>query len=434
MSLRYQIIVRVLALSLVIVLVGGVVAIWQARQSVLNEVNASTHLAMQLITLGIADKSLVQAQADVARLSAVKQTRHLRIELKTRDGRFTHFSARPANEQEYDQPPGWFVALVGSELPGFEQQIETGDGEPLTLIIKPQPMDEIDEAWQEAITAFLSSVLLISLMLLVVNWVFNKALKPIAAIVSALREIELGEYRHPLPTFAINEFDRIASAINHMMSELDKAQRENRALTQHSLVIQEEERRILSQELHDEFGQSLTAINVMAVTAGRPNADVPTLMQSIIDICGHLHQVVRHLMQQVQPLMLTELGLKATLEELVNQWGERNPGLSLHIECDDEVDQLDSSVLIQIYRVVQECLTNVVRHAHARSVTVRLSREVRGLHLQVQDDGCGCDLTTIQSGFGLRGMKERIRSLEGDFVIESQKAKGMSINAWVPVT
>ena len=128
------------------------------------------------------------------------------------------------------------------------------------------------------------------------------------------------------------------------------------------------------------------------------------------------------MMQQLHPMILTDLGLKATLEDLVGHWAERNPELSFMMQCDDEVDHLDKRISIQVYRVIQECLTNINRHAKASRVKIILNIRDKPdrLCLSVSDDGEGCIPDNYSSGFGLLGMKERINSLEGDFKIQSQ--------------
>jgi len=278
--------------------------------------------------------------------------------------------------------------------------------------------------------------LLTLLTFVAVNLVFNKSLKAIAVIVDALRAIESGQYRLNLPVFETREFDDIAKAITHMTAELDRTRQENRALTQHSLAIQEDERKRLSQELHDEFGQSLTAIKVMAVTAAQRRNDIDQITTSIRSICDHLMTVVRSMMQQLHPLVLSELGLKATLEDMVQHWSERHPGLEFDMQCSDAVDGLDNTLSIQVFRVIQECLTNVVRHADARRVEIRL--EMRDspspvLSLRVSDDGRGCDLQAVHSGFGLRGMAERVQSLNGILQLDTGPGRGMHINATIPL-
>ncbi|MEI8573318.1 histidine kinase [Methylomonas sp. LW13] len=435
MSLRYQIICRILLSSVCILVLGGAIAVWQARQAVEKEVDASIHLALQL-TLGITDTPVFQQSDDLSRFSALRQTRHLSIQLQKPDGQLIHFAGenQPTNPEE--MPPSWFIRLVKGDYPKVEHQLNMQDGKLLTLIIQAQPLDEITEVWQESVAFFASISLLTMLTFLAVNLVFNKSLQSIAVIVDALRLIETGQYRQQLPPFSTQEFDDIAKAINHMTVELEKTRQENRALTQHSLAIQEEERQRLSQELHDEFGQSLTAIKVMAVTAAHRKADAAKITATIAEICDHLMTVVRSMMQQLHPLVLTELGLKATLEEMVNHWSERNADLRLTIRCSDAVDGLDKNLTIQVFRVIQECLTNVVRHAQAHSVTIDLDKldlPQACLQLKVQDDGRGCDLQTTSQGFGLLGIKERIKSLDGELQVLSRPGSGMLVNARIPL-
>lgn len=435
MSLRYQIVVRILLSSFCILVLGGAIAIWQARQAVEKEVEASIQLALQLITFGVAENS-VQQLDDLSRFSSLRQTRHLSIQLQKPNGQLLHFASESQPSHPEDMPPNWFIHWVKGDYPRVEHQLKTLDGETLTLIIKAQPLDEITEVWEESLGFFASISLMTLLTFLAVNLVFNKSLKAIDVIVNALRVIETGQYRQQLPTFATLEFDSIAKAINHMTVELEKTQQENRALTQHSLAIQEEERQHLSQELHDEFGQSLTAIKVMAVTAARSGADTHKITASISEICDHLMQVVRSMMQQLHPLVLTELGLKATLEDMINHWSERNPDLDLTINCSDEVDRLDKNRTRQIFRVIQECLTNINRHAQAKQVVIDLQIHLpeNAIQLKVEDDGLGCNLQTSNNGFGLRGMRERIRSLNGELKVQSQPGKGLQITAWIPLS
>jgi len=438
MSLRYQINIRILFFSICILILGGSIAIWQARNAVSKEVDSSINMALQLIKLGFAQAPpAAMNESDwLYRLGALKETRHLNIQLKQPSGQLLNISQKNRQIGPQDSPPRWFVNLVVSEYPKAEHQLTTFDGKAMTLIIQANPLDEITEVWQETIAFFVSICLLALLTFLAVHLVFNKTLKSIGTIVDNLKLIETGQYRQKLPTFSTLEYDSIAKAINHMTDVLDATQQENRALTQHSLQIQEEERQRLSQELHDELGQSLTAIKVMAVTASHEKADVKKITESMVGICDHLMSIVRSMMHQLHPLILTELGLKATLEDMVNHWSERNPRMTLNILCSDSADTLDPKISIQIFRVIQECLTNILRHAQARHVNIVLTTVDAApglLLLKVYDDGVGCNINSVCSGFGLRGMQERIKSLGGELTIQSQPGQGMMLTAEIPV-
>ena len=440
MSLRYQINKRILFSSLCILILGGSIVIWQARNAVNKEIDSSINLAVQLITFGFSQASQsAHTETDwLPKLNSLKETRHLSIQLKESSGKIINFTYSRQQTEHNETPPQWFINLVEGTHFKAEYPITGFDGKQLTLIIKANPLDEITEVWQESIAFFSSFFLLTLFTFLSVNLVFNKALKSIAIIVDALKVIETGQYKKKLPEFATKEYDSIAKAINHMTDELNATQQENRALTQHTLEIQEDERQRLSQELHDELGQSLTAIKVMAVTTAHEKTDIKQTTDSIINICDHLMTVVRSMMHQLHPLVLTELGLKATMEDLLNHWSIRDPGLKLTINCPDEVDHLEQKIAIQVFRVVQECLTNIVRHAQAKQATISLEIENqpttgRVLRLLVTDDGQGCAAEMIKTGFGLLGMRERINSLGGEFSIQTQPQQGMSIIAGIPL-
>jgi two-component system sensor histidine kinase UhpB len=437
MTLRYQLSTRILFASFCILILGGSIAIWQARNAVQEEIESSIHLALQLISFNLSRVSHTPSETDwYAQLNALKQTRHLSIQLKKSSGEIINFTRGNYETDAGKKPPQWFINLVGARYPKAEHRITHAGGEQVTLVIMANPLDEIREVWQESLAFFISISVLTLFTFLAIHLAFNKAIKAIAVIVDALKIIETGQYRQKLPEFSIKEYDSIAKAINHMTDELDKTQKENHALTRHSLAIQEDERQRMSQELHDELGQSLTAIKVMAVTAAREKSDIQKITSSIIVICDHLMTVVRSMMHQLHPLILSELGLKATLEDMGNYWSERNPGLTLSIRCADAVDNLGHKFKIQLFRVIQECLTNISRHADARRVGITLSidwDQQKMLQLQVVDDGKGCDLNMLSSGFGLRGMQERIKTLGGVLTFQSQPGHGMVVTARVPI-
>lgn len=436
MSLRKQIIYRILSSALCILILGTALAIWQARKSVDKEVDASIHLALQLIALSLDNNGVFRQSDDLSHFSTLQQTRHLSIQIQKPDGQIINFTGDNKPSHPEDLPPAWFILLVQSDYPTVKHELKTQNGEFLTLVIQAQPLDEITEVWEETLR-FLSLILVLTLLtFIVVSLALNKSLKSISLIVKTLRNIENGNYQQKLPPFEIHEFDSIANAMNHMMVELDKTRQENRALTQHSLSIQEDERQHLSQELHDELGQSLTAIKVMAVTVKHPKAEQEKISESIVSICNHLMLVVRSMMQQLHPLVLKELGLKACLNDLIQHWAVRNPDLNLTIDCDDCVDSINKTIAIHIFRVIQECLTNVIRHSQANTVYIRLNlieQPHTQLHLNVSDNGKGCDLTTHQPGFGLLGMKERIKSLNGEISFRSMPMQGMTIDVKIPL-
>jgi len=439
MSLRYQINLRIFLSALCILILGGSIAIWQARHAVSDEVDSSIKLAQQLIKIGFVEnnKSSQESLQWLSRLNGLQETRHLNIQLKAVTGKILSSVQKRRVTAPEDRPPVWFIKLVNDSPIEIEFPLSTVDGKQLSIVIQANPIDEITEVWGESLVFFISLSLLTFLTFIMVNLVFRQTLQPIEQIVAGLRRIEIENYEQKLPDFAVQEFDEIGCAINQMASNLKCSQYDNRALTKHTLEIQEEERQRLAQELHDELGQSLTAIKVMAVTAAHPKSDINFISESITEICDHLIGVVRTMMHHLHPLVLVELGLTAALEEQVQLWQKRSPELQIVMQCEKEIDKLDKKITIQVFRVIQECLTNIVRHAQAQNVTIKLllnhQEEQKQLHLFVSDNGRGCDMNQLKTGFGLRSIQERIKSLEGVVEIKSTSGEGMHLTANIPL-
>ena len=155
-SLRYQINLRIALTSLIVLLAGGLIAVWQARLSVKTELDSSLNLATQLIQLnfpGGAKQGSIDVDAWLPRFVSLEQTRHLSIQLKQPDGNTVNFAAK-ATTSTQTATPGWFVRLISAQSPTVEQQLTDADGKRIGLIIRAEPMDEIGEAWKESCTFF----------------------------------------------------------------------------------------------------------------------------------------------------------------------------------------------------------------------------------------------------------------------------------------
>lgn len=217
---------------------------------------------------------------------------------------------------------------------------------------------------------------------------------------------------------------------------LARALDENRLLSQRSMQVQEEERRNLARELHDELGQSLNAIKVDAVNirdSSEAGSDIRRSAQAIIDVSTQVYDVVRSLMQRLRPVALDELGLPAAVQYGVDQWQRRHAGVRCRFDAQGELDGFSEKVNITLYRLVQECLTNVAKHADAARVSISLKREGDRVRFDFEDDGRGFDPSGRMQGLGLIGLRERVESLDGRFELVSAPRSGVRIKAEIPV-
>ncbi|EEF79193.1 sensor histidine kinase [Methylophaga thiooxydans] len=435
MSLRGLINARIVLSVVLILIIGGVMAIWQARQSVQKEINSSFNLALEMLELSFSypDNRMVIEDHWMRQLSAIQKTRHIHISLVNDDGSESEWlSGNDLSEQE--EPPVWFKMAVTSDYPSASYDIRLLNGSTKTLLIRADPIDEVAEAWSESLAFFWSIVLMMMVIFIAINIVFHSMLRTVHAILTGLRRVESGEYGKKLPRFKISEFDAIAAEVNNLSEALDTARQNNQALARHTMHIQENERQTMSRELHDEMGQSLTAVKAMAVATKQPQAKINEISDSIIGICNHLSVVVRSMMRTLHPLSLADLGLAATLTDLVSEWQRRHPTLKIELNYDEAVDWLNEEVAIHVYRVVQECLTNVVRHSEATQAMVVVRRHlIKGRNqvvIRVEDNGIGG--STEGEGFGVLGMRERVESMGGQFVFESNGNLGVRVRAWMP--
>jgi PAS domain S-box-containing protein len=230
----------------------------------------------------------------------------------------------------------------------------------------------------------------------------------------------------------------------HDIAERRRAEavsRELDASRQMALVVQarlEEERRALAMELHDELGQYVTAVKTIAqATANRTaESDPPThaASQAIVSAAGQIYDAVHHIIRRLRPVALERFGLDETLRDSVNEWSTQYPDLKFWLEIVDGVGELCSEQQIALFRVTQECVTNVVKHARATAVLIRLERLEDGITLTVRDDGLGILQEHIEDSgrFGLVGMRDRVQSLGGTLSVEKIPEGGTEVRAHIP--
>jgi PAS domain S-box-containing protein len=214
---------------------------------------------------------------------------------------------------------------------------------------------------------------------------------------------------------------------------------QNRRLTQMIQTRLEEERRSIARELHDELGQSITAIRTIgAAIANRSSREAPDVHASattIVEVAGRIYDTVHNIIRQLRPSALDNLGLSEALEELLASWRDRYPEVAVRAILEGDLDALGERTNITVYRFVQEGLTNVVRHAAATRAEVHVARQGGTLEVMVRDNGKGLGERNQSdlARFGLMGMRERVEALGGQFEIDGAPGEGVRVRARIPV-
>jgi signal transduction histidine kinase len=267
------------------------------------------------------------------------------------------------------------------------------------------------------------------------------ALIPARTIIDGLRRLQQGDLSWRLPRFRTGEFNLIARAFNELSEDLKRTNAARAALTTRLFQVQEEERRALARDLHDEFGQCLSATAALAasIEAGAP-PERPDLAEEARAIARAQKQMMENLRSALVRLRsqdIDEIGLEASLRQLVSNHNAHSASRTVfRLSIIGKLTALPKQVAIDIYRIAQECMTNAVKHGTPTEVRLsveRITTKDSAIALTIEDDGGG-DAARINrgQGHGILGIGERIAALGGSLSIERAK-RGVRVSAIIPV-
>jgi two-component system sensor histidine kinase UhpB len=440
-SLRLQINIAITVLMLLFI--GALVAIEidGSRRSVAEEMEASSRIAGQLLADMAQRSDAASARVFLLRLGRVRASE---IELTGSAGAVLYRSPSATYKAGRDAP-GWFAKLV---TPNMEPQVfGLADGR---LTVTPNASRAILDAWDSLYRFALICGAFLLVANVVVFWLAGRAVAPLERITTALENVERGALDTRLPLLrgreasAIGEsFNRMASAVEETIRARGEAERARAQLADErafARVVQariEEERRLLARELHDELGQTVTAIRSIAASIA-PEAlgnEAAARLKMIEELAKRLQEDVRGLVPRLRPLALDELGLVEALRDLVEDHRAHHNGLVLELRTSGDLGAVPDELAIALYRVAQESLTNVVKHARATRCAVALTACENELSLEVEDDGKGITETELirADRYGVRGMRERVESLGGRIVFAKAKLGGLAVRASLPL-
>jgi signal transduction histidine kinase len=296
---------------------------------------------------------------------------------------------------------------------------------------------QIGQSWREASRLLSIMAFALAGLCLSVYAALARALRPTRAIGAGLQQLAANDLSARLPRFDLAELSDISGVFNTLAQRLQTTLAERNALTRKLIAVQDEERRHLARELHDEFGQSLTAIAAQAAAAAHTaERECPPLLEECRGISrttAGLMASLRGALVRLRPPDVEELGLALSLESLVASWNGIEKGRTrFDIAIIGKVDDLPPSVCASLYRIAQEAITNAAKHARASRVQLRLEAGQPDIVLSVEDDGESiCDLPR-KAGLGLLGMQERVASLAGTLRFERQETAGTRLVARIP--
>jgi signal transduction histidine kinase len=250
-------------------------------------------------------------------------------------------------------------------------------------------------------------------------------------MVEALQKINDLEKRHSVELANANQ------RLEKEIAERERAEREIRHLSRKLMTGIEDAQKNLAQDLHDEFGQTLAALHmgVESLWKSMPEemVDQKRSIAELIDLIEQLGDKIRSISSDLRPDLLDDLGLVPTIEWYLKEFSDRNPGIRTDFQAVGMKKRFALELELVLYRIFQESLNNVVKHARATHVGVRLTNSYPKVILLVQDDGVGFSPNQRSAGIGLIGMRERAVSMDGALDIRSVPEKGTTVRVELPV-
>lgn len=332
--------------------------------------------------------------------------------------------------------PRWFADLMRPQIPS----IRLPAGAAGTVQLDALSDNDVADAWSELarmVAAFAAFSLLGAGLVYVV---IGRALAPLIQLSDAFARIGAGDYRARVSAGGVSELDRLGAGFNHMAERLAEIDLQNRKLEDQLLTLQDEERAEIARDLHDEIGPYLFAVNLDASLAARHlregrTAEAEARITAIAVAVDHMQRQVREMLSQLRANPVTDLGLTAALADAVDFWRGKRPDITFSLEADLGDEAPDPGQAEALWRVVQEALSNAVRHGEPACVRVRLDSPKSGqVRVRIEDDGgAGPAEPRPGSGFGLRGMRERMAAAHGELRIEAAPGRGWTVEALAPV-
>ena len=447
MSLRLKINLIVGAITILFIGSLLVLQLRSMRASIEEEVVAANRVAAQLLNRTAWRYAAQGTPAMLAFLHGVGRVRSNDIVLFDAAGTELYRSPTSPYKPGRDAP-AWFAALIAPQP--STQAIEFPGGK---LVVSANPTRAEIDAWDDAVALTSGALLLLVLINALVFWLVGRTTKPFGQIVAALDTLQSGRFDKPLPKLRGSEAATIGAAFNRMLGVLQqnieaerRAARAERELSDSRELSRwidrhiEQERRLIASELHDELGQSVTAMRSMALSiAARVQHLDPQAEQAarvIADESSRLYDAMHGIIPRLRPLVLDSFGLADALDDLADRSRRAHPGLKLDLSVTLGDATLNPEASLALYRAAQEGITNALRHGQAGHVRVVLAASATEFALTLTDDGRGLPPEGIArpGHFGLAWLAERVEGLGGRFEVANAQPRGVRMHIHLPMT
>ncbi|MFK8252994.1 ATP-binding protein [Ancylobacter terrae] len=447
-SLRWQVMASVVVINLCAALVAFVVTIANARRATGVEIGASLAMAERYVAetierlaqTGDGSVSLTQLPLHVGGL------RHVRIRIEDAQGRLVGLAPAAGGEGgaeagEHEEVPDWFADLVTVDRAERDIPVMDGGRAIGRVRVAGEAADEIAEVWEDTTDLALLAVIVNIAILAALYVALGRLLRPLRTLSEGLSALEAGRFGHRLPLPPARELAAIADRFNALGAALNAARQDNARLAERLVRVQDDERRQIASDLHDELGPCLFGLRANlesverlvaggdAVRAGQ----IAERMASLAEILDRIQGLNRQLLRRIRPMALDHVPLADVIADLMADFRSHAPERTFHLRCEGLAERYGDSVDLTVYRCVQEAVTNALRHGEASAIRVGLSADAAAgrLDLVVEDDGVGM-APAAAPGFGMIGIEERLAALGGSWRILPARPRGTRLEMSIP--
>jgi two-component system sensor histidine kinase UhpB len=344
---------------------------------------------------------------------------------------------RVATGDEKRRPPDWFIGLIHptTKVRRIDAIVE---GRPRgTFVVAGDPDDEMSELWDGVVELAIDGGAAALTGFVVLYFVVRVGLRPLEKLNAGLKALGAGDYRIKLAPNVAPEFTELLSRFNALGDSLLAAESENRTLRGRLVSIQDDERKEIARELHDEIGPHLFAARAEAglarQTVSKNTQTAAKAIEAVIASIDALQDGNRRILNWLRPAALEEMGLVESFDALRRLWERVRPDMKIEIDLPEVIPPLASEFEAALYRITQEALTNAARHSTANVVRISLNNhDDRELALSIADNGAGFDPTERRSGLGLLGIGERVATHGGTLELRRVTPHGLEVLASFP--
>ncbi len=446
MSLRLQI--NLITGSLLALFASVLIAfqLGDTRRSVQGEIDGASMVATQLLSRVQANSNNSNLQDMVRFLNSVGRIRANEIELINDNG-VTLYRSPPPVYKAGRNAPEWYSQIVSPPFKDREIQLPQG-----RLILRSDPSRAVLDGWDDFLPLLAIVLMAFAMGNVLVFVLVGRALQPIQQVVKGLKDIGEGGYDTRLPPMRGQEAHLMGQAFNDMAQSVqdglaarEKAREATLALAQNKELTQviqtriEEVRGQIARELHDELGQQVTAIKsiglAIAHRAKNVDAQIESSAHMVVTCADAIYEEVHQLVSKLRPLALDRFGLRDALQDLLEDARSRHPQMTIELQMSAPLDHLGDGLATATYRIMQESLTNALRHAQASHIQMSVHMSGEALQLEVRDNGQGPSPHWAASGhFGVIGMRERAEGLGGSLCFEALSPSGALVHASLPLS